>query len=86
MASYGYKVMAAQLSFAVMGIMEVEVVALKRVPQKRRGSVFFLCSCYLFFSIKREKGSRAMDRWPGFWTATGPGERSPIAQLVRAPH
>ena len=49
MASYGYKVIAAQLSFAVMGIMEVEVVTLKRVPKKRRGSVFFLCYCYLFF-------------------------------------
>ena len=41
--------MAAQLSFAAMGIMEVEVVTLKRVPKKRRRYVFFLCYCYLFF-------------------------------------
>ena len=47
---------------------------------------FLLVLLLSVFSIKREKGSRAMDRWPGFWTATEPGERSPIAQLVRAPH
>ena len=38
-----------------MGIMEVEVVTLKRVPKKRRGFVFFLCYCYLFFDKARKR-------------------------------